>query len=194
MGFETTSADIGFYAGLGAIVAAMMIPILIVAVVTFIGWWKVFTKANQPGWAAIIPIYNLYIITKITGRQGWWIALFFLSIIPVIGGFVALFASIILYHDLSKSFGKDAGFTVGLILLSPVFALILGFGSAQYVGPMASGFGLAPNPNTPNPNTPGGQPMPPQQGFQAGQPMPTEQPPFPAQPGASEQPPFPPQQ
>jgi hypothetical protein len=93
--------------------------------------WKIFTKAGQPGWAAIIPIYNLYIWCKIVGRPAWWIIL---MLIP----FVNFIICIILCIDLAKSFGKGAGFGIGLALLGIIFFPILGFGSAQYQGP-ASG-------------------------------------------------------
>jgi hypothetical protein len=92
--------------------------------------WKVFEKAGQPGWAAIIPIYNLYILTKIVGKPGWWLLMF---IIP----FVNIVFLVWTYNLLSKSFGKDEGFTVGLILLGFVFLPILGFGSAKYLGPQS---------------------------------------------------------
>ena len=39
------------------------------------------------------------------------------------------------FNMISKSFGKDEGFTVGLILLGIVFWPILGFGDARYIGP-----------------------------------------------------------
>jgi hypothetical protein len=92
--------------------------------------WKIFTKAGQPGWASIIPIYNWYILCKIVGRPGWWVILL---LIP----FVNFIIGIILCIDLAKSFGKGAGFGIGLILLSVIFFPILGFGSAQYQGPAA---------------------------------------------------------
>ncbi len=98
-------------------------------------WWKIFSKAGQPGWASIIPIYNLYIWCKIVGRPWWWILL---MLIP----FVDFIILIILFIDLAKSFGKGAGFGIGLILLPIIFFPILGFGSAQYQGP-AAGQGLA---------------------------------------------------
>jgi hypothetical protein len=90
--------------------------------------WKVFTKAGQPGWAAIIPIYNFYIMTKIGGKPGWWTILL---LIPIVN-YVFL---IWIYNMISKSFGKDEGFTVGLVLLGFIFWPILGFGSAKYLGP-----------------------------------------------------------
>jgi hypothetical protein len=97
--------------------------------------WKIFTKAGQPGWASIIPIYNWYILCKIVGRPGWWVILLLIPFINFIIG-------IILCIDLAKSFGKGVGFGIGLILLGVIFFPILGFGSAQYQGPAAGS--LAP--------------------------------------------------
>jgi hypothetical protein len=89
--------------------------------------WKVFTKAGQPGWAAIIPIFNMYILCKVAGRPGWWVILL---LIP----FVNFIILIILSIDVAKSFGKGAGFGIGLFFLPFIFYPILGFGSAQYQG------------------------------------------------------------
>src|SRR6266545_4236027 len=96
-----------------------------------VAMWKVFTKAGQPGWASIIPIYNLYIWCKIVGRPWWWILL---MLIP----FVNFIILIILCIDTAKSFGKGAGFGIGLALLGIIFWPILGFGSAQYQGAAAA--------------------------------------------------------
>jgi hypothetical protein len=92
-------------------------------------WWKIFLKAGQPGWAAIIPIYNLIVWCKIVGRPAWWVLLLLIC-------FPIFF--IILLIDLAKSFGKGVGFAIGLILLSIIFFPILGFGSATYQGPSAT--------------------------------------------------------
>ena len=89
--------------------------------------WKVFSKAGQPGWAAIIPIYNIYVMCKVAGRPGWWLLL---MLIP----FVNLIIAIILNVDIAKRFGKGIGFAIGMILLPFIFWPILGFGSAQYQG------------------------------------------------------------
>ena len=103
---------------------------LLIALFLIVAMWKVFTKAGQPGWASIIPIYNLYIWCKIVGRPWWWILL---MLIP----FVNFIICIILCIDLAKSFGKGVGFGIGLALLGIIFFPILGFGSAQYQGPAA---------------------------------------------------------
>ena len=97
-------------------------------ILVVIGLWKTFVKAGQPGWAAIIPIYNIYIMLKIIGRPGWWLILFF---IPFVNMAIALIVSI----DLAKSFGKTAVW--GIILLfffNAIGYLLLGFGDATYQG------------------------------------------------------------
>ncbi len=100
---------------------------LLIAVVMIVAMWKIFTKAGQPGWASIIPFYNIYVLCQIVGRPGWWLLL---MLIP----FVNFIIAIILCLDLAKSFGKGAGFGIGILLLGIIFLPILAFGSAQYQG------------------------------------------------------------
>ena len=104
---------------------------LLIGLLMIVAMWKVFTKAGQPGWASIIPIYNLYVWCKIVGRPWWWILL---MLIP----FVNFIILIILCIDMAKSFGKGAGFGIGLAFLGIIFLPILGFGSAQYQGAAAA--------------------------------------------------------
>lgn len=106
----------------------ILIIYLAIIVIVIAGMWKAFEKAGQPGWACIIPFYNLYIMTKIGGKPGWWVIMCLLPFLNII-------FLIWLYNMISKSFGKDEGFTVGLVLLGFVFWPILGFGSAKYLGP-----------------------------------------------------------
>ena len=108
----------------------MILFILFIWAICIAGVWKVFTKAGKPGWAAIIPIYNLIVLLEIVGKPVWW----FLLIIFPCTSFIFLIWT---YNLLSKSFGKEEGFTVGLVLLNPIFMLILGFGDAVYLGPSA---------------------------------------------------------
>lgn len=105
---------------------------LVVAIVMIASIWKIFSKAGEPGWAAIVPIYNLYVLFKIAGRPWWWLLLL---LIPLVN----LVIYIIVYIDLAKSFGKGVGFGIGILLLSFIFLPILGFGSARYLGPAGSG-------------------------------------------------------
>ena len=114
--------------GLVALLGAFAIIWLAIAVLLIAAMWKIFTKAGKPGWASIIPIYNLVVLLEITGKPTWWIILFIIPIVNIV-------FLIMMYHSLSLSFGKDTGFTVGLVLLRVVFLPILAFGDATYIGP-----------------------------------------------------------
>jgi hypothetical protein len=115
-------------AGAAAFSGITSIIYLAVLVLTIVAMWKVYTKAGEEGWKSIIPIYNVIVLLKIVGRPWWWILL---MLIPLVN-FIVL---IVVYNDLSKSFGHGLGFTLGLIFLGTIFMLILGFGSSRYVGP-----------------------------------------------------------
>ncbi|MFO7572469.1 MAG: DUF5684 domain-containing protein [Gaiellaceae bacterium] len=91
------------------------------------GWWKIFEKAGEEGWKAIIPIWNFIVLLKIVGREWWWVLL---ALIPIVGFVIWIIVSL----ELAKSFGRGTGFAVGLIFLPFVFAVILGFGSDTYRG------------------------------------------------------------
>lgn len=110
--------------GLPAIFWIIYIPVIIFMVVCM---WKIFVKAGQPGWACIVPFYNIYIYLKIIKKPGYWFLLF---LIPIVN-YIFIIWSVNL---LSKRFGKDVGFTIGLLLLGIVFYPILAFGDAQYEG------------------------------------------------------------
>jgi hypothetical protein len=113
-----------------AIFMACIIPALIIGVISIIGMWKVFEKAGKPGWASIIPIYNIIVLLEIVGKPIWWI---FLLLIPC----TAFIFVPWIYNLLSKSFGQGVGFTLGLLFLSFIFFPVLGFGNYQYLGPSA---------------------------------------------------------
>jgi len=124
----------------------LMLVYLALAVVYLVAGWKVYTKANKPGWAIIIPIYNIYVLLKIVGRPGWWLLLF---LVP----FVNFVVGIVVAIDLAKSFGKSAAFgVIGLFFFGFIGYLMLGFGDATYKGPSVSG-GPA-TPATPAPQAP----------------------------------------
>ncbi len=106
---------------------------VVVVVLLFASGWVVFTKADKPGWAAIVPIYNIIVMLEIVGRPTWWI--FLLLFCPP----VSLVLGIIMAIDLAKSFGKGGGYAVGLILLPFVFYPMLAFGDARYLGPQGEG-------------------------------------------------------
>ncbi len=91
--------------------------------------WRIFVKAGKPGWAVIVPIYNILVELEIVGRPWWWLLLMFVPVVNVVIGIIVLL-------DLAKVFGKSSGFGVGLIFLAFIFIPILAFGDAQYLGPI----------------------------------------------------------
>ena len=120
------------YAALGAAFAVFAIVYIGILVLIIASQWKIFSKAGQPGWAVLIPFYNLYVYTQVIKRPGWWMLLYFSAVIPIIGAIVLLVIAIIDTNRLSKVFGKSAGCTVGLIFLAFIFYPMLAFGSATY--------------------------------------------------------------
>jgi hypothetical protein len=125
----TTSVDTG------AIFTAVLISSLIGYALAVIPIWAIFVKAGEPGWQALIPIWNTIVLLKIVGKPVWWIVLFLIPIVNIV--FLVL-----TMHALSLSFGHGAGFTVGLIFLSLIFYYILAFDSSRYQG--AAGYAGAP--------------------------------------------------
>jgi len=101
---------------------------LIIVVPMLAGMWKIFEKAGQPGWAAIIPIYNLYVLNEVARKEILW---FILALLPCIN----IVAIIVIWMDVAKNFGKDPMYGLGLAFLTPIFAPILGFSDAKYQPP-----------------------------------------------------------
>lgn len=122
---EDVVVDGGSAAAAGG-AGAMLVP-LIVGIIMIAALWRIFSKAGKPGWASIIPIYNAVVMLQVAGKPGWWVILMFIPVVNFIVGILAMIG-------LAQNFGKGTGFTIGLILLGPIFMLILGFGGAQYLG------------------------------------------------------------
>lgn len=117
--------------GILAALGAFAFVYLIIFVIIVAGMWKIFEKAGKPGWAAIIPIYNVIVLLEVVGKPVWWIILMFIP-------FVNLIIIILVYHQLSLSFGQGIGMTILLILFPFVAFPVLGFGSAKYSGAASS--------------------------------------------------------
>lgn len=120
---------------LAGVLMVYMVIILAIAIVQIIAMWKVFSKAGEKGWKAIIPIYNIVILFKISGLSPWLVLVYLAAIIPFIGWIALIALNAVLAYKLAKSFGKDSGWAVGLYFLAPIFYMILGFGKSEYVGP-----------------------------------------------------------
>jgi hypothetical protein len=128
---------------LGTAICGFYIVMLVLVLVMMAGMWKMFIKANKPGWAAIVPIYNIIVLLEIVGRPAWWVVLY---IIPVAN----LVATIMVSIDVAKAYGKGTGTAIGLIFLPYIFYPMLGFGKAQYQG-SANTVSVADVPVTPPP-------------------------------------------
>lgn len=117
----------GLMAAMGALAFVYFAVILLILV----SMWKIFVKAGKPGWAAIVPIYNMIVLLEIVNKPIWWFIMFFIPLVNLI--FI-----IMTYNELSKSFGQGVGTTVLLILLPFVGFPMLAFGDAQYTRPVSS--------------------------------------------------------
>lgn len=102
--------------------------VLIFIVPLLAGMWKIFEKAGKPGWAAIVPIYNLWVLNEIAGKEVLW---FILALVPCVN----IVALVMIWMDVAKNFGKDPMYGLGLALLGPIFAPLLGFSNAKYQPP-----------------------------------------------------------
>jgi hypothetical protein len=191
----------------GAGAAVMFLLMIAVYVVVVIGWWKTFVKAGQPGWAAIVPFYNLYIWVKIAGRPTWWFWVMLVGVllgwIPILGWILIIgvwVMSLLLALDVAKNFGQGTGFGILLWLFSGIMYLVLGFGNYQYrqVANVAPAYGQPMGQPIGQPMAPpAGQPMaPPPPLAQPVQPQPLSPPPAqaapPTPPPAEAAPPTPP--
>jgi len=115
--------------GLMAAMGAFAFIYLGIILLIIISMWKIFTKAGKPGWAAIVPIYNIIVLLEIVNKPLWWIILL---LIP----FVNFIFAIIIAHQLSLAFGQGIGTTLLLIFLPFIGYPMLAFGSAQYTRPI----------------------------------------------------------
>lgn len=105
-----------------ALIATAVLAIVIVSM------WKVFKKAGQPGWAALIPIYNTYIVIKIADKPVWWLLLLFIPYVNI----VFLFLIVV---GVAKAFGKSGVFGVFMLgFFGFIGYPMLAFGDAQYQG------------------------------------------------------------
>lgn len=118
----------GYGAGAGVVAWVFYVAVIVFSILV---QWKLFTKAGKPGWASIVPIYNILVLLEIVGKPWWYLLLMFVPVVNIV-------ILIMVMIDLAKVFGKDGGFAVGLIFLSIIFMAILAFGQAKYIGPVAT--------------------------------------------------------
>ena len=155
--YDSNVANAAATGALAGMAVFTLIISIVLAIFGIIVMWKLFDKAGKPGWAAIVPFYNLYVYFEITWGNGWLFLLIFLAIIPIVGSIAVLVIMIITMVKLAKAFGKSGGFAVGLVFLTLIFEAILAFGDSKYVGVdgvSAQQPEAAPQPSTINPVQP----------------------------------------
>lgn len=109
-------------AGLLLAVLLLMIPAV----------WRTFEKAGKPGWAGFVPLYNIYVLCRMGGLPGWWVAL---MVLPGINLLVLL----AICHRVARAFGHGPGMALLMVFLPLVGFPVLGFGPAQYQQPDSPG-------------------------------------------------------
>lgn len=83
-----------------------MLAMIAVAILLIVAMWKLFQKAGKPGWAAIVPFYNTYVMLEIARRPVWWFAVILL--VPIVGTVLSLIAVV----DFVKAYGKSTGYGI----------------------------------------------------------------------------------
>ena len=129
MNNNSDAAVAALLTGFGAVFYIFMLLIgIVAAIILVVSLFKMFIKAGEPGWAAIVPIYNIWVLCKIAFNNN--VLWFILALI----GLTAPVAVIVMYLGMGKSFGKGIGYGVFCFLLPIVALPMLAFGSAEYTG------------------------------------------------------------
>lgn len=173
-GITYTKNEFNLFSVLEAMFGMIMIISFILMVVTFIAQWKVYKKAGKPGWAVLVPFYNVIVLLEIAELPIWYLVLYF---IPFANIYVAFKVPI----EVAHKFNKSTAFGVGLALFGFIFYMILGFGDSTYGNNSQNYESTQPiNPTYPNsqmhqssiPTQPIQQPIPiPNSSVQQGQPL-----------------------
>ena len=108
-------------------------------ILTAVGLWKMFEKAREPGWAGIIPFYNMYKLCEISMGNPWYWLRLFVVVVPIIGWILYFYFSYVMGRAIARAFGQDDVWAIGYMLAGPIFYCITGFGSYSYYGPEGMG-------------------------------------------------------
>ena len=103
----------------------MTFPLIFAVIATYAGLWKIFEKANRPGWAVLVPFYNALLVLRMIDRPHWWLILLF---VPGVN----LVIAVLVLLELAERFGKGMAYGAGLALLPFVFLPMLGYGEARF--------------------------------------------------------------
>jgi hypothetical protein len=115
--------------GIGSSVAAIVFcgAMLLATVILVAGYWRLFTKAGQPGWAILVPIYNMIVMQQVAGKPLWWIVLYFIPVVNIVIAVLCVFA-------VAENFGKGRAYGLGMLFFPWVFVPMLAFSDARFAG------------------------------------------------------------
>lgn len=100
---------------------------LFVLLLMIISLWQVFEKAGEPGWACLVPIYNMVVLLNMAGKPVWWLLLLFIPLVNLI-------IYLLVFIAVAERFGKGALFGLGLFLFGFIFWPVLAFDGSAYQG------------------------------------------------------------
>jgi hypothetical protein len=112
---------------------------IIIYVWTALALSALFRKAGEPGWKGWVPVYNEFVLLQLGGFSGWLVLLAFVPLLNIVYAVVRIMA----IYRISVSFGYGVGMTVLGALIFVIWASVLGFGSARWIGEPAAGPGPA---------------------------------------------------
>ncbi|KAA9158375.1 Forkhead-associated protein, partial [Microbacterium lushaniae] len=90
-----------------------------------------FRKAGEEGWKGWVPVLNQAVLLQLGGFSPW---LILLILIPGLGALAVYVLLVMAAHRINRSFGYGAGMTVLAALLMLIWASVLGFGAARWIG------------------------------------------------------------
>ena len=126
------------------------IILLVIVIILMVAEWRIFRKAGEKGYKAIIPFYNVYLSHEIVGMSPVW---FVIEMILWVGEMISsivefnpvfeliflivtlvftIISEVIHATKMCNCFGKGRGFKIGTILLPEIFLLIIAFGKSEY--------------------------------------------------------------
>lgn len=144
---------LGIFAGIFFVIVAVVLVLLIIIIVST---WKLFTKAGQPGWAAIVPIYNSYILVQVARLPIYYFVIILVPMLVNIAkvtvpepvdtviNIVTFITYSYITYNVAKQFGKGIGYTIGLVFLPFIFYPMLAFGDSVYLEQASSDTPVAP--------------------------------------------------
>lgn len=149
-----------FFMGIIIFTVISIVFLIITFIIIVISYWKLFEKASEEGWKALIPVYNVYTICQLVGINTYWLLIVISAVLLLktpflsfISALAIIYFNILISVSIAKSYGKEASYALGLLIFPAVFYPILSFGKAEYIGPNSMQDIFFQNDSRQSPNT-----------------------------------------